>query len=181
MSKSTVPTISYTLFENGPWRFYLAATQSGLCYAGTPDAPLSELERYVHKRFPSACLHEDAAALAESLNQLEEYFAGTRQTLEIAFDLSGTPFQEEVWRTLETIRYGDTCSYSDIADAVGRPTAVRAVASAIGANPLLIAVPCHRVIGKKGALTGYRGGLDFKRFLLALESGAPSPARTLDA
>jgi methylated-DNA-[protein]-cysteine S-methyltransferase len=102
--------------------------------------------------------------------QLREYFQGKRTAFDLRLHPKGTPFQTAVWRALTKIPYGQTRSYGDIAKTVGRPTAVRAVGLANGRNPLPIVVPCHRVIGADGTLTGYGGGLDRKRRLLALEA-----------
>lgn len=101
--------------------------------------------------------------------QLDEYFAGTRRRFDFPYRLHGTPFQEKVWAALRDIPYGETRSYKDIAEAIGHPKAFRAVGMANHANPICIAVPCHRVIGAGGALVGYGGGLDMKTALLALE------------
>lgn len=103
--------------------------------------------------------------------QLEEYFAGRRKTFDVPLALRGTPFQLSVWNALRQIEYGETRSYSDIARVIGRPAAVRAVGAANGANPIPIIIPCHRVIGRTGALTGFGGGLDVKRRLLDFEAG----------
>jgi methylated-DNA-[protein]-cysteine S-methyltransferase len=108
--------------------------------------------------------------LARARAQLAEYFAGARTAFELPLRLEGTPFQRAVWAALLEIPFGETRSYSAIARALGRPTAVRAVGAANGRNPLAIIVPCHRVIGAGGALTGYAGGLARKRWLLAHEA-----------
>lgn len=102
--------------------------------------------------------------------QLVEYFEGARTEFELPLALHGTPFQLTVWRALRTIPYGETISYGQLADRIGRPTASRAVGLANGKNPISIVVPCHRVIGSTGGLTGYGGGLDRKRMLLNFES-----------
>lgn len=107
--------------------------------------------------------------LAETARQLGEYFAGDRTEFDLPLDPQGTDFQRDVWRALEAIPFGETRSYADIARAVGRPTAFRAVGAANGRNPISIVVPCHRVIGASGALTGFAGGLEGKEYLLALE------------
>jgi methylated-DNA-[protein]-cysteine S-methyltransferase len=109
--------------------------------------------------------------LNETRRQLDAYFAGQLNTFSLPLRPSGTDFQRRVWKALERIPYGDTVSYGDIAKAVGAPGSARAVGAANGANPLAIVVPCHRVIGSNGSLTGYGGGLDRKRTLLALETG----------
>jgi len=113
---------------------------------------------------------EDAAVFAHVVEQLEAYFEGARTAFDIALAPHGTPFQREVWRALEAIPYGESRTYAEIANAIGKPRAVRAVGAANGRNPLSIVVPCHRVIGRDGTLTGYAGGIDNKRALLALEA-----------
>ena len=105
--------------------------------------------------------------------QLTAYFDGRLRDFDLALDLVGTPFQREVWRALLQIPYGDTWSYGQEAQHIGRASATRAVAAANGQNKIAIVVPCHRVIGSNGSLTGYGGGLPRKRWLLGLEQGAP--------
>ncbi len=102
-------------------------------------------------------------------DQLREYFSGKRTVFELPLDLKGTVFQKQVWEALCRIPFGETRSYQDIACEIGRPKAVRAVGMACHVNPVVIAVPCHRVIGKNGSLTGFGGGLDRKSFLLEFE------------
>ncbi|ACQ79040.1 methylated-DNA/protein-cysteinemethyltransferase [Beutenbergia cavernae DSM 12333] len=119
---------------------------------------------------------EDAPpVLREAMRQLAEYFSGTRREFDVPLAPAGTPFQLRVWDLLREIPYGETRSYGDIAAALGDPGSSRAVGLANGSNPLSIIVPCHRVIGADGSLTGYGGGIDRKRFLLELE-GALEPA-----
>jgi methylated-DNA-[protein]-cysteine S-methyltransferase len=115
----------------------------------------------------------DDSAFDDVAKQLREYFAGTRREFELPLAPAGTEFQRAVWSVLRTIPYGRTWSYLDVANAIGKPSACRAVGAANGANPLPIVVPCHRVIGTNGSLTGFGGGLDVKKRLLALEGGAP--------
>ena len=103
--------------------------------------------------------------------QLEQYFAGQRQQFNLPLDFQGTDFQQQVWRALLTIPYGETRSYKDIALQIGNEKAVRAVGAANGKNPISIIAPCHRVIGSGGALVGFAGGLDKKQILLSLEQG----------
>jgi len=112
-----------------------------------------------------------APVLAEASRQLEAYFAGRLTTFSLPLEPSGTPFQLTVWSALRQIPYGETCSYRELAAAVGRPAAVRAVGAANGRNPIPIVIPCHRVIGSDGRLVGFGGGLDVKRKLLDLEQG----------
>jgi methylated-DNA-[protein]-cysteine S-methyltransferase len=116
----------------------------------------------------------DEDALAEPSRQLREYFASERTDFELALAPAGTPFQRQVWEALRAIPYGTTVSYGEIARAVGQPGAARAVGGANNRNPIAIVIPCHRVIGASGSLTGYGGGLERKRTLLALESGRPA-------
>ena len=119
----------------------------------------------------------DDAPFREIRMQLDSYFAGALRDFDVALDLHGTPFQRRVWQALLEIPYGETISYGEQARRIGNPQAMRAVGLANGRNPISIIVPCHRVIGKNGTLTGYGGGLDRKRFLLDLEkTAAPSVA-----
>jgi methylated-DNA-[protein]-cysteine S-methyltransferase len=110
-----------------------------------------------------------AAPLAAALRQLSEYFAGTRRMFDLPLRLQGTAFQQRVWRELTEIPYGETWSYGQLAERIGNPSASRAVGLANGRNPISILVPCHRVIGADGSLTGYGGGLERKQWLLAHE------------
>lgn len=114
-----------------------------------------------------------AQAFTDVADQLAAYFAGALREFDVDLQLAGTPFQQRVWAALRTIPYGETRSYGQIAAQIGIPAAARAVGLANARNPIAIIVPCHRVIGSGGRLTGYAGGLDRKRDLLALE--APSP------
>lgn len=111
----------------------------------------------------------DAAALAEPARQLAEYFAGSRKRFDLELALGGTAFQQRVWQELQAIPYGETISYGELARRIGQPTASRAVGLANGRNPVGIIVPCHRVVGADGSLTGYGGGIERKRYLLAFE------------
>ena len=118
----------------------------------------------------------DDDAFPEAVEQLEAYFAGDRTDFELELALVGTQFQRWVWAALQTIPYGETRSYGEIAQQIGSPGAFRAVGLANGHNPIGIIVPCHRVIGSNGSLTGYGGGLDRKRALLELEKSRTAPA-----
>jgi len=112
---------------------------------------------------------ETRAAFTGVVRQLDEYFDGNRRDFDLALRPQGTVFQKEVWSELERIPYGTTISYSELAERIKRPKAVRAVGSANGANPIPLIIPCHRVIGADGSLTGYGGGLEIKERLLAHE------------
>jgi methylated-DNA-[protein]-cysteine S-methyltransferase len=124
------------------------------------------------RRVPLKDLVEDndQRILVETERQLNEYFAGERDVFAVPLDIRGTAFQKDVWRALQAIPFGKTLSYGEIAKQLGRPKASRAVGAANGRNPISIVVPCHRVIGSSGKLTGFAGGLDAKAHLLNLET-----------
>jgi methylated-DNA-[protein]-cysteine S-methyltransferase len=133
-------------------------------------------------RVPLGALAEDDAhpVLTETARQLGDYFEGRRTRFTVPLEFTGTVFQREVWQALLTIPFGETRSYRQIAEQIGRPAAVRAVGAANGRNPISIIAPCHRVIGTDGKLTGFAGGLDAKATLLALEGVAVAPATSDD-
>ncbi|GHA76242.1 methylated-DNA--[protein]-cysteine S-methyltransferase [Streptomyces termitum] len=116
----------------------------------------------------------DPRPFTEAVRQLDAYFAGDLTVFDLPLHLEGTPFQLRVWEQLRHIPYGETRSYGELAEALGNPGASRAVGLANGKNPIGVIVPCHRVVGSGGSLTGYGGGLDRKRRLLALEAGGPT-------
>jgi methylated-DNA-[protein]-cysteine S-methyltransferase len=124
---------------------------------------------------PHTC---DDPLLTRVGEQLHAYFDGSSKTFDVPLDLQGTPFQRAVWQALLAIDAGTTRSYADIAREIGKPVAMRAVGAAVGKNPVSILVPCHRVIGSDGSLTGYAGGLDRKTALLRLEAARIPAART---
>jgi methylated-DNA-[protein]-cysteine S-methyltransferase len=132
-----------------------AGALSGLYLAGHPHSPAS---------FPGAT--EDPEQFRAVRRELDEYFAGTRTTFELPLHLDGTPFQVKVWSALADIPYGETISYGELARRVGRPGAARAVGAANGRNPVSIVLPCHRVVGSDGSLTGYGWGVERKVWLL---------------
>ena len=150
----------------------LFAGERGLLSIALPNEPRHAAESRLERQLGPLAIREDAAAHATLLAQLTAYFAGTLRAFDLALDLRGTPFQRQVWEAVASVPYAQTCSYGAIARAIGRPAAVRAVGAANGANPLPLIVPCHRIIGADGTLTGYGGGLDIKQRLLALERGA---------
>ncbi len=118
---------------------------------------------------PNSCVHKETPLLKEAFRQLQEYFCGRRKTFDLPLSAKGTVFQQKVWQALQTIPYGQVASYKDIAVRVGNPKACRAVGMANHNNPIGIIIPCHRVVGTDGKLTGYAGGVDIKEKLLALE------------
>ena len=162
--------IGWMRLKHGQWDLFLAATDMGLCYVGTQNEDFEDLENWVKKRLPGYVLIEEEEALKCYSQELMEFLDGQRKEFTAITALHGTPFQQSVWQALLEIPFGETVSYSTIAERIGNPKAVRAVGTAIGANPMLIIVPCHRVIGKNGSLTGFRGGLEMKAYLLELES-----------
>lgn len=161
--------IYWTLLRHDDWSLCVAASAFGLCYVGSPNKPFDEFRTWANRWNPDRALVQNDEKLQPYVFELMEYFEGKRKEFTVPFDFRGTPFQVSVWNALSEIPYGETRSYTDIANHIQRPASVRAVGAAIGANPVLITVPCHRVIGKNGALTGYRGGLEMKTKLLTLE------------
>lgn len=169
MKSQNKPIIYWSLLSHRDWSIHLAATAKGICYVGSQNRPFEEMSDWMEKRFLDSPLVEDGEKLQLYVTELIEYFEGERISFTVPFDYHGTNFQLAVWNALCQIPYGETTSYSDIASNIHKPAAVRAVGAAIGANPVLITVPCHRVVGKNGKLTGYRGGLEMKTRLLDIE------------
>ena len=145
-------------------RLLLAGDGEGLRRISFQSAlhPIEIAERWERREEP----------FREAIAQLEDYLAGRLRRFDLALVPEGTPFQREVWSALTAIPYGETISYTELARRVGRPAAVRAVGAANGRNPIPIVIPCHRVIGANGSLTGFGGGLSIKRRLLDLEAGS---------
>jgi methylated-DNA-[protein]-cysteine S-methyltransferase len=154
-------------------RLTLAASPAGLAGAWFEDQQHrpTALCGAGSAAWPSAPAHP---VLRETASQIEAYFSGALKTFELPLDLSaGTDFQQAVWQALVALPRGQTCTYGELSQRIGRPSAVRATGGAIGRNPLSVIVPCHRVIGQGGALTGYAAGLARKRALLQLEGALP--------
>ncbi|MFQ6339024.1 methylated-DNA--[protein]-cysteine S-methyltransferase [Bacillus sp. AF62] len=161
--------IYWTLLTHKNWRFHIAATENGLCFIGSQDENFEELNIWARKKLPQHILTHSPDYLQIYTQEVIEYLENKRETFTFPIDSYGTNFQLSVWNTVREIPYGKTYSYTEIAERIQKPKAARAVASAIAANPLLITIPCHRVIGKNGKLTGFRGGLEMKKKLLTLE------------
>ena len=158
----------YYCYLNSPiGDLLLAGDDDGLSLIGFPQGKMR------HDPEPDWIFNEKPFAVARQ--QLEEYFAGERTVFDLPLHLSGTDFQVQVLQELQRIPYGDTTSYGEIAKRIGRPKAMRAVGAANGRNPIPIIVPCHRVIGSSGDLTGFGGGLDTKEALLRLEAENSDP------
>ncbi|HEY68002.1 MAG TPA: methylated-DNA--[protein]-cysteine S-methyltransferase [Thermoflexia bacterium] len=161
--------ITYARMDSPVGPLWVATTEMGICAVGLgigqPEAFFAWLARHIAPEPP----REDAETLALALAQLREYFSRIRRAFDLPLDVRGTAFQKAVWAEVARIPYGTTTTYSKIAQRIGRPGAARAVGAAVGANPLPILIPCHRVIGVGGSLTGYGGGLEVKAALLRLE------------
>lgn len=164
-----LPELVIDTIETTAGRFGAVLSDRGLCRLTLPTEPVSLCEAWADRWVPGARRISDARQLADLAAQLRAYLAGERRAFDLPLDPRGTPFQLAVWQALQGIPYGETRSYADLAAALGRPRAVRAVGRANATNPVPILVPCHRVIGKGGGLTGYAGGLEVKQRLLALE------------
>ena len=145
----------------------------GLLRITAEDGRLTSIQFQNQHGASKAHYRDDDPVLEDCAQQLKEYFAGKRTSFDLPLGANGTAFQHEVWRALGAIPYGEVRSYRDIANAIKREKAVRAVGAANGRNPLPIVVPCHRVIGANGTLTGFAGGLDAKKTLLELEGALP--------
>ncbi|MGL5858341.1 MAG: methylated-DNA--[protein]-cysteine S-methyltransferase [Angustibacter sp.] len=153
------------------WTTTVASPIGDIRLAADDDGALTHLVFRDEQRFPGVGdgLRLDQAPFAEAANQLAEYFAGDRRDFDLRLAPRGTTFQARAWRALQAIPYGETRSYMDQARAIGAPAAVRAIGAANGRNPIGIVVPCHRVVGADGSLTGYGGGVHRKRWLLTHE------------
>lgn len=161
-----MPETRYTILPSPIGPLVLAGRDERLACIGFPTGKGAVT--------PRADWHRDDTAFAEARRQLSAYFEGRLARFDLDLDPRGTPFQLAVWEELTRIPPGETISYGELARRIGRPSASRAVGAANGANPLPIVVPCHRVIGAAGSLTGFAGGLDTKRWLLAMERGTAS-------
>lgn len=149
----------YSHYDCSIGKLLLVGDEDGLCRLHFPN----------EKAKPPQEARKADGELSSVRKQLDEYFAGSRKSFDLKLNLKGTPFQKRVWLTLAKIPYGETTSYGELAKQVGSPKGARAVGSANGKNPLPIVLPCHRVIGKDGSLTGFGGGLKVKTALLELE------------
>lgn len=158
---STTSLTSYCYMDSPIGRLLLAGDADALAIIDFQSGP--------RPRRPGPAWTEDARPFERAIAELREYFAGDRRVFTVPLAPAGTPFQLRVWRALLEIPYGETTSYGALARRLGQPTAPRAVGLANGSNPLPVIVPCHRVIGANGSLTGYGGGLPIKQRLLALE------------
>lgn len=162
--------IYYTILHWDDYDIYVAATAEGLCFICTGTEGKEELEQWKEKLFPERILVKDDVLMEKYTIEISSYLNGKTKNFTNPIHLRGTSFQKEVWNELRKVPYGEVRTYTDIAESLNRPEAIRAVANAIGKNPLLFIVPCHRVIRKDRNLSGFRAGVDVKKKLLQLEN-----------
>jgi AraC family transcriptional regulator of adaptative response/methylated-DNA-[protein]-cysteine methyltransferase len=161
-------TMTYTIVDSPVGRLMVAGTEKGICSVKLGDRD-ERLEHDLHREYPEASINKDHSPLGAWVRTLLGHIEGTLPHLDLPIDVQATAFQWKVWRHLQSIPYGETRAYSEVARAIGSPDAVRAVARACATNPVALVVPCHRVVGKNGSLTGYRWGVARKKQLLARE------------
>jgi len=166
-------TIRWSTAASPLGRVLVAATDRGLCAVLFADSD-KQAERELQSRFAKATLQRDDSGLGEALRFVLAHLTESARAASLPYDVRATSFQHRVWEALRAIPRGETRTYSQIAQMIGAPKAVRAVGAACGANPLAVVVPCHRAVGADGRLTGYRWGVDRKRRLLAMERGEPT-------
>jgi AraC family transcriptional regulator of adaptative response/methylated-DNA-[protein]-cysteine methyltransferase len=169
--------IRFTIANSPLGRLLVGATERGISalYLGKEDAPL---EAALQKEYPRAEIRRDRNGMQEWVGKILEHLRGQEPNLDLPTDVQATAFQRRVWQELRKIPYGSTRTYSQVARAIGRPTAIRAVARACATNPVSVVVPCHRVVREDGNLAGYRWGLERKRELLAHEAGRTTKGKT---
>ena len=161
--------VFYAQMETPIGPIWVASTDKVICAVGLGAEQPEDIFGWLARHVDSGPPQENPGALSEALSQLRAYFSGDRRAFDLPLDVRGTDFQRSVWEQVALIPYCETASYGEIARGIGRPESARAVGAAVGANPLPIIIPCHRVIGADGSLTGYGGGLEIKEALLRLE------------
>lgn len=172
MTKPIDMKVYYYTFDTSFGNMFLASTDEGLCMANFVAADIEGQFNWLRKYFHADDIIEDKNRNINAFIQLEEYFKGERREFDLEIHLIGTPFQEEVWKVLTEIQFGEILTYKDVSCSLGDAKKCRAVGGAVGKNPIVIIIPCHRVIGSNGKLTGFSsiGGLELKKRLLDLES-----------
>jgi methylated-DNA-[protein]-cysteine S-methyltransferase len=158
----------FDFYESPMGRMLIVATDQGLSGLYFVD------QKYYREVEPEWLRGDHHKVVRETARELTEYLAGTRKQFGVPLAAQGTPFQTSVWKAISSVKYGESITYSELARRAGHPGAVRAAGTATGRNPITIIVPCHRIVGSDGSLTGYAGGLDRKRALRELEDGARS-------
>jgi len=166
--------LSATRFKSPIGSLRVVSSQKGLVYVELPHANGRGFEGWRNLYAKDSKVVERRTPNEDAIDQLLEFLAGDRRDFALSLDMRATDFQLSVYKFVEKIAYGETTSYSAVAEAIGKPKAVRAVGAANGANPIPLIIPCHRVIARGGSLQGYAGGLDMKAKLLAMESSLPS-------
>ena len=163
-----IETLTTATMDTPVGELVIVASNAGL------RAILWPTEREGRVTFAEPTANGEHPVIEQTIGQLEEYVDGARQEFDLPLDLIGTTFQKEVWACLSRIPYGETQSYGELANELNKPGAARAVGAATGRNPISIVVPCHRLVGSSGKLTGFAGGIDAKRWLLTHEAGEAS-------
>jgi len=163
------PTIFYAFMETPIGKLLVASSEKGLVRIMFPHKEKVDSVSLLKKEYPEETLVEDREKNLSVIEQLEEYFDGSRTVFSLPLDIRGTEFQKSVWDTLKKVPYGETRSYGEIARSIGKSKAARAVGNANRKNPIPIVIPCHRIIGSDGSMTGFRGGIPLKKKLLELE------------
>lgn len=170
MVKTMKNTLFWTNVDSPQGEVIILATEKEIVWASTPGTTLEKAEKWAKKHLNAELQQNDQLpVLKTARKELEDYFAGKRIDFTGPFLMHGTEFQKDVWNEMLKIPYGKTKTYGQVAQLIGRTKAVRALGGACGANPIAIHVPCHRVVGSNGSLTGYGGGLPTKKWLLQLE------------
>lgn len=166
-------------FDSPIGELTLASTEKGLAFVGLPRANGRGFAGWHRRHGGQTTVDDGFEPNRKAISQLHEFLEGKRQVFDLEIDLRATPFQLDVYRALGEIPYGESVSYAEVARRIGRPTAMRAVGAANGANPIPLVIPCHRVVAADGHLHGYAGGLDLKARLLAMESAGRPAEGTL--
>ena len=156
----------YDTFESPQGDMLLLANDDGL------EGVFFDQQKHHPKRQPDWRQDSQHKVLRQAKRELAEYFAGRRKRFQVALEPGGSPFQQSVWKAISTVAFGETITYAELADRAGHPGSARAAGAATGRNPIGIIVPCHRIMGSNGSLTGYAGGLNRKRALLELEGAS---------
>jgi methylated-DNA-[protein]-cysteine S-methyltransferase len=164
-----ITKIYWKAFDTPLGEGIVASTGQGVNYLGLPGQSIGDHLDRLKNKYSEAQLSEDPGVLREGLEQLNRYWRGERVEFSVSIDLQGTSFQRSIWSYLQQISFGQTVTYRQVAQAVGSPRAYQAVGRAVGDNPVPLLVPCHRVIGSDGSLTGFAAGIGTKRWLLAHE------------
>ncbi|MCP2731919.1 methylated-DNA--[protein]-cysteine S-methyltransferase, partial [Limnofasciculus baicalensis] len=163
--------INFTIVDSSLGSLVVGATQQGICAVNLGDYD-SVIKTGFLAQYPGVTVHLDDTGIRKWVDRINNYINGEEFALNLPLDVRGTDFQRQVWQALQTIPYGMTSTYSEIAEIIGYPKAARAVGNACGANPVALIIPCHRVVGKNNNLGGYRWGREWKKTLLAMEQAA---------